>query len=216
MSLKTSLLKLLGKINWEWAQKLKIGRVGRLTVEQKKKIWEILAKHHCAILTRRETHLSTYGIMLAHFVLTTRAWIAAGFKGPKPKFAFYSHALVNIEETDTPENPDDFELVEAIGVGVVYSDFEKVFNCDHVCLMLPPWDIITEIVQKKIGTKYDFELNPDDQSEMSCVELVDWAIKQCAPNPEAHQVLDQIKKRLKNIDPQSLKDCGLFTVLYEV
>lgn len=215
-----SITKLIGKIRWEKLKKLLTGREYDLTKDEQQEIWRLLSQKNLVILTWRSSHLSSYFISIGHFLLELRIWVLGGFKGSRPKFGRWSHSLINIEDTDTPRNPDDFILIESIGKGVTVSNFEDVFNCDRVCLLEPvttgePWQAVAEKALAKIGTPYDYEFRVYDDSQMSCVEFALYMIEQGATNPDDFKALFDAVQKLKNIDPQVFRDSRCFKVVYE-
>jgi hypothetical protein len=213
-------LRLIGLVDFTKLRKLFTGKEYSLTKEQQDEIWKLLSSGRYIILVWRSAHLSSYFISFGHFLLTLRLWVLSGFKGPRPKFGKYSHALINIEETDTPLDPSDFELVEAISKGVVSTPFDKIFNCDRACLLEPissgdsHWQPTADKALIKIGTPYDFKFDLGDQTEMSCVEFVLYMIS-VSNAEDSFKELIEYKEKLKNIDPQVYRDFKGFRVVFE-
>lgn len=146
-------IKFFGKINWDFLHKNKIDWYDRV------EIFQLLSKNNCIILTRRDSHLSTYLANLGHFFLTG-------------KLGYWAHAVVNVENIET-KHIDDFILIEAIGSGVTKSTFMSVFNCDDVIILEPTeaYKKNIEDIFSDIGKKYDLSFNNDDERELSCVEV---------------------------------------------
>lgn len=199
--------KIIGKITWYWLFKLfHKGKQFLLTPEEHQAIKEILKNNYCIIVARRETHLSTYGIAIAHFFLTGR-------------WGYWSHVLMNCENNVATD--DDFKLVEATGKGVHYSKFDEVFNCDSTALLVPvgftgeEWVKAIEEMYNEVGAPYDDLFDFTDTSEVSCIEAVYVALSKC-PESEAFKELQKMLNKCKKLDPDMLYNCKAFYKLYEV
>lgn len=189
----------VGKVEWK--------ATNTLTEDEKAKIKQYLGPNYYIICARRKNHLSTYFIGLGDLI----------FRG---KFGHYSHVLMNVE-ADNPSD-DDFKLIEALGSGVQYSPFEKVFNCHSVALLKPrcmsaeKWTAVLERAQKEEGVPYDTLFDLSDSSAMSCVESVRTALM-AEPNYAVDFArFEKMVASSYKLTPQMFYDCPDFEVVYEV
>ena len=201
-------LKIIGRITFDGVFYFLKGKPYSLTKEDHSVIYNMLKKDNYVILIWRKSHLTSYLISLGHFLLTG-------------KFAKYSHACINIEG-----NVDDVtkvDIVEAIGKGVVRSEFFDVFNCGAVCLLKPrlfrdlDWQKAIAELHKHIDlqTQYDTVFNVKDDSKVSCIELVVDSLKESQEFNKFNH-LNWMMKNYKNITPQMLRDCNDFEIVYEI
>lgn len=224
------MLNVIGRCSWGNVKKYFYRREleGNLTAIDHNRIKEVLAKGHYIILIRRSTHLTTYLISLGHFVLQLRTFVLhfsryrLGYGWPK--LGYWSHALINVENTETT-NEDDFILVEAIGKGVKASEFLEVFDCDAVKIIAPiseitgatrPWEIITEKVFEDVGKKYDLFFDMDDASTMSCVEFVYDTLKNDSLYKYDFEELTQMIEIHGNLDPEMFAMAKCFKTVLEI
>lgn len=202
-SLFAAFIRCVGKIRWEGLRLKIFGERFSLTYEDWGKIRLILEEQNCIILTRRKAHLSTYMCNLGHFLLTGR-------------WGYWSHACTN------KEDGDQIEIIESIGIGVVESPFEKVFDCDSVVLLRPvcgegfDWASFVSSAFKDIGKKYDNDFNLKDDSTVSCVELIYSSLKKDPKFHERFNALEGIIKLEKNLTPDMFYECGGFEVVLEI
>lgn len=190
----------------EWEQKYPI------TDQDKALLEELLTKNYFIIATRRSNLLSSYAISLANFLL-------------RGKFGYYSHVLMNME--NTVNSRDDFMFVEALGSGTQFSSFTNVFgngqdSPDAVALLKPKnmsidkWTAVLDKAREQVGKPYDTLFDLKDESKLSCVELIRLAL-QSTPNYDvdfAH--FEKMIKKHKNLTPQMFLDCKDFEVVWEV
>lgn len=200
---------LIGKVKWEGLHKLLTGKRYSLTMGDWFKIRDSLAKGYFIILTRRKTHLSTYATGFAHFFLTGR-------------WGHYSHALVNVEGDRASYGFPDFKFIEAIGKGVQFSEWSKVFDCDSVCILKPKYYTIEEFdaavgsVYQDIGKKYDERFKVNDDLEMSCVEIARKRMKSLPEYAERMRIFEYMIANEKNLTPQMFRDCPDFEIILEI
>lgn len=152
-------------INWN---KIKAKLTGRryynLTDQDHEVLRSALSSNYYIILTRRANYVSTYLISFANLVKTG-------------KFSHYSHVLMNLEGDD-PVADGDYQIFESTGAGVHLSSFMDVFNCDSVCLLRPKdvshqnWIDMVDDAKAQIGKPYDDWFMVNDDTHLSCVELV--------------------------------------------
>lgn len=201
-------LKVIGRITFDGVMYFFKGKNYSLTKEDQTVVYELLKKDNYIILIWRKSHLTSYLISLGHFLLTG-------------SFAKYSHACINVEG-----NVDDItkvDIVEAIGNGVVRSEFFDVFNCDGVCLMKPKlfrqndWLAAIAELNKHLDqkTQYDTFFNVKDDSKVSCIELVVDSLKESQEFNKFNH-LNWMLKHYKNLTPQMLRDCNDFEVVLEI
>lgn len=209
-----SFVKWCGKI--EWTSKDAV-----MSKVDQDRIWALLSQNHYLILTWRSNHLSSYAIAAAHFLLGVWRWIRMGGRAPAPKFARYGHAAFNVERTDRPDVSEDFELVEAIGKGVIISPFDKVFNCKRAVLLeptIPPhsWQSLADRGLDRLGAEYDFNFDLTQDKKLSCIELVHFMLKGDVDFDIKYEDLSHEIHMFQNrLDPQMYRDSKCFRVVYE-
>lgn len=199
IKLFSPLALLIGKIQWK--------STNELSEETKDKIREMLKKDYYVIVTRRNNHLSTYVISFAQFLFTG-------------KFAYWSHALMNLEDEVTTDL--DFRLLQATSVGVAYASFEDVFNLQSVALLKPKsmtideWTSVLDKARAQLGKSYDTLFDISNDKQLSCIELVR-VILQAEPNYASDfKNFEALIAKQGNVTPQSLYDCKDFEVVFEV
>ena len=172
-------------------------------------IEERLAKNHYVILTRNATHLSTY-------------FVAVGNKIATGKWGYWGHALMNLEDTNTPTE-DDFRLVEATSKGVHYSTFFEVFTCDSVALLKPKgltheqWLRVMNKAKTELGKPYDNLMDLTTDQDINCVELVRVALQSLPDYDQRFANLEaMIKEHGNNLTPDMLYECPDFEIVFEV
>ena len=199
----------LGKIKWEWLTKAMCGgRYYGLTAEDQQTILDVLEKGNYIILTRRNSHLSTYLENFAHWFLTFR-------------WGHWGHACINVEyaEQNLLENAC---ILEAIGDGVKESRFLDVFDCDAVCILKPimpeniDWETVVSHGLSQLGKEYDSLFKYNDSGKFSCAELVLFCLS-FIPNYEQkfHGLLAQVHIE-KNVSPDMFIESGSFNVVLEI
>jgi len=209
LKLWNGMLEFFSDIKWLRIQSTINGGIYyELTEAEHDKIRDILAKNYLIILTRRKSHLTTY------LIAVVSAFV-------DHKLSHYTHALMNVEG-DLPGNLG-YQLIEATGVGVHYSTFMQVFDCDSVALLSPKgipleeWTKVLDKVKTSLGKDYDtlFDLSSDKQ--VSCVEMVYWGLKSM-PDFEQRfpKLIALIQERGNNLTPQMLYDTGELEIIFEV
>lgn len=168
-----------------------------------------LSKDYYIILTRNDSHLSTHLVALGHRFLTG-----------KP--GYWSHALMNLEESTKPDIETGFRLIEATSTGVHYSSFYDVFKCDSVAILRPfglkirDWTAVFESLLSQQGKKYDNFMDLKSDNEINCVELVRRAL-QTLPDYETRfaNFEKMIQKYGDNLTPDMFYECEDFVVVFE-
>ena len=189
----------IGKIEWPSSN--------FITIDEQEKIKEMLKPNYYIILTRRSNHLSTFFISLAHFFL-------------RLKFGHYAHVLMNLE--DEVNTSEDFRLIEALGTGVQYSTFDKVFDVHSVALLKPKsmsverWTAVLDAANNQLGKPYDtlFDLTTD--TNVSCVEMVRNALMADPDYYVNFAEFERMINKTKNLTPQMFYECKDFEVVYEI
>lgn len=201
-------LRVISVAKWDWLVGLfHKGKYWSLTPEDWGKIHLLLRDDYCVVLTRRKTHLTTYLISIANLLKTG-------------KFGYWSHALLNVEES--VKDVEDFKLVEATGSGVHYSKFNEVFDCDSVCLLKPKgftsedWTETFDDVLKNLGKPYDVFFNIYDEGKLSCVELVRNALMSADDYSKNFSDFENMIKKTKNLTPDMFYNCKDFEVILEI
>jgi hypothetical protein len=202
-------LNTLGNLNWN---KIKEKITGRryydLTDPDLDLIREMLAKNYFIIATRRKTVLSTYMIGAATLIKTG-------------KTGHYDHVLLNLEDDD-PADDEHYQLYESTSKGAHISTFMEVFNCDSVALMRPKnmpiseWHAVVDFTKTQIGKPYDNVFNLNDDTRVSCVELVRNALRAVPDYDKRFPNFETAIKKAGNLAPQMYYDCPDFEVIYEI
>lgn len=189
----------LGKVHWD--------KHNLISEYEKEHIRKLLGPNYYIILTRRNNQLSTYFIAMAHFLLTGR-------------LGYWSHSLMNLEGPVASD--DDFRLIEALGTGVQYTPFERVFDVNSVALLRPKhitiddWTAILDRAAASEGKPYDTLFDLKSDSSESCVEAVRNALK-AHPEYDIHFAeFERMIRKRKNLTPSMFYECSDFEVVYEV
>jgi len=156
----------LASVTWRsWKALFNHGIYWKLTEADHNELRRKLGSGFYVILTAGHPSLSGIGVKMAS-LLTGRGW------------PVFTHVLLNVDNEDDPLRSHEFQLVESIQQGVVYSTFMKVFDCDIVALLRPrgftedEWEKALERAKDNVGKGYDTLFDLIDNTEMSCVELV--------------------------------------------
>lgn len=185
------------------------GRGYNLTDHDHEMLRHYLAGSYYIILINRKTHLTTY-LLGSLSLLKTRKW---------PQ---YSHALMNADAMEDVKDWDKFKFVEATSVGVHFSKFMEVFNCDSVCLLRPKnlsfseWNAVIDGLLKQNGKQYDDLFDLTDSSYVSCVEVVLDALRQDPDYKDDFANLEKMIAEVGNLTPQMYRDCSDFEVVLEI
>lgn len=188
-----------GKIHWRASKELRPSDI--------ETIKRLLTEEYYIILTRRHNHLSTFMTAFANFFLTGR-------------WGYWSHALMNME--DEVKSDADFRLVEAVGDGVTFTPFEKVFDVDAAVLLRPrglstaDWTTVFESLNNDIGKPYDTLFDLKNDSALSCVELVRSALQKLPDYETRFARFEALIAKRKNLTPQMFYDCEDFIVEYQI
>jgi len=206
------LADIAAKINWtKLVSFFRGGRPGyNLKPEDLDILKTMLADGYYMILTHRKTHFTSV-------LITFMAWVKTS------KWSKYTHVLMNLDLEESADAFEKFKLMEATGRGVHYSSFMEVFDVDAVCLISPKnmtkedWDAVMKTVAEQLGKPYDNLFNLNDDSHVSCVEMVLDALNDALPDLEQKfpDLVAQIKK-YGNLTPQMYRDCTDFEVILEI
>lgn len=185
------------------------GRGYNLTDHDHEVLKHYLAGSYYIILINRKTHLTTYLLGFLSLLKTGR-W---------PQ---YSHALMNADAMVNVEDWDKFKFVEATSIGVHFSKFMEVFDCDSVCLLRPKnvtseeWNAIIEGLLAQNGKQYDDLFDLSDDSYLSCVELVLEALRSSPNHQNDLANFEAMIAKVGNLTPQMYRDCDDFEVVLEI
>lgn len=188
--------------------KIKFKTRDPLTPEEREEIIKLLASGYYIILTGNRYHLSSVLVRIMTFLKT---W----------KWSPYSHALMNCDFMTKPEDVDKFKFMEATSVGVHYSNFNEVFDCDSVCILTPlnmkneAWTKVIDNLLVYNGKPYDDLFQLSDSNRISCVELVRDALKADPDYQQNFSNLEQLITWEGNLMPAMFRDCADFKVVYE-
>lgn len=197
----------LGKVRWENLRKKIYGKPYNLSLQDWVDIGEILKKGNYVILTRRKAHLSTYLTNFAHFLLTFR-------------WGYYSHACVNVEPNNI-SNIDEIMIYESIGTGTKISNFNKVFDCDSVCILKPvwgndfDWSDTVQNLYKDLGKPYDGSFDLGNPDKVSCVEYILNSLRKHPNYMEIFYPLERMIEIEGNLSPDMFYESGAFRLVYE-
>lgn len=192
-------IDLLGAIKWDWV----LSKPYKLKPQDWVEIQSHLRKGYYIILTRRETHLTTYLINLAYWLRTF-------------KWGYWSHSVCNFE------SGTHFKLVEATSKGVTWSDFKDVFNCDSAVLLKPKYFTDLECnaalanIKDDIGKPYDDLFDFQNDQRLSCVEVWYHALKPLPGSAEKMRSFNGMLETGIKINPQDLYECDDFEVVLEI
>lgn len=197
-------------IHWERIQAfINGGMYYKLTELDHDNLRALLKPNYYFILTRRRCHLTTYLISIASKITTG-------------KFSHYTHALMDIGSGNTLDD-SSFRLIEATNIGVHFSTFMQVFDCDSVALLKPKnvltkdWTLIIDKALADSGKEYDdlFDISSNDR--VSCIELCRDALEALPDYSYKFSNFEKmIKENKNNLTPQMLYDCPDFEIVYEV
>lgn len=191
----------------EWVGTIHWSPKNTLTIDQQDDIRKLLIGNYYIMLSRRNNHLSTYFISLGNFLLSG-------------KWSYWSHAFMNAE--DKVISDEDFRIVEAVGVGVEYTPFDKVFDCNSVvllkprCMLVEDWTAVLDKAKTEIGKPYDNLFDLKNDQALSCVELVRTSLMAEPDYATNFSNFEALIKKRKNLTPQMFYDCLDFVVVYEV
>ena len=191
--------KFIGNISWAPSNLLQ--------EEELHQLHTLLAANYFIILTRSNNHFSTYAIGLADFLM-------------RGKFGYWGHSLMNLE--DEVNNPDDFRLIEATGIGVNYVPFGKVFSTNSVvllkpkCMSLEKWVAVMDRAKTNLGKPYDTLFDLSNDKALSCVELVRCALMAEQDYYDNFASFENMIRKYKNLTPSMFYDCPDFEVVFEI
>lgn len=155
-------------------------------------------------MLRRKTHFTTYLIGFSNLILNR-------------KFGYWSHAFLHVED-GTQDH--DIEILEAVGSGVKTSDWWDVLDCDAVVLLKPKnytedqLENTIKYARSLIGTPYDNFFDLKSIKALSCVEYAFTSLLH--ENVDGLPLLTSWVKRVNNLTPDMLYECGDFDIILEV
>jgi len=192
------LIELIAKIHWKHDT--------LLTDEDDIELKSKFTADYYIIATRKSNYLTTFFIGLGNFFLTGH-------------WGFYSHVLMNLE--DTVKTDDDYRFIEATGEGTHYSDFESVFGkVDAVALIKPrnmtliEWTEALDKAKTYLGTPYDNLFDLKSTLEINCVELIRVALQALPDYPEKFAEFEKMVAKKKKLTPDMFIECSDFEVVY--
>lgn len=210
-------LKLISPFNWSRIKFLITGREFNLFPEDREYARRLMQLNDYLWVSRRRTHLTSYLISTADFLLALSLWARAKFKGKRPRWGYWTHAFLSDKNC---------KIFEAVAKGVQEAYFDDVFDCDSVACLVPAFispeewrDVsgaVIEVARKQLGKKYDTIFNIADDSEVSCIELVRVALKTLPQYAERFKDFEQLIQQYKNVTPQMLYESKSFAVVWEV
>lgn len=200
------LVVFLGYISWPKSDKRK------LSEEDKEILRSMLSDNYYLIMTRRSNHLSTYLIMLGH-------WLFSG----DFRLGYYSHVLMNLENLVTSDSDFRFvNLIEATGIGTHYSTFDTVFgDVDSVAVLKPrnldleEWTAVMDKARTTLGRPYDTLFDLKNNMAVSCVEMVREALLGDPNYDHDFAEFEALVQKSKRLNPQTFYECSDFEVVFE-
>lgn len=197
--IENAIVTLIGKIHWK--------EKNLITAAEQQEIRSRLVSDYYIILTRNNSHLSTYAISISNFFLTG-------------KWGYWGHALMNFEDEVTTDA--DFKLIESVGVGVRYGTFDEVFQTNSVALLKPKhmdigdWTLILDKAKSDVGKPYDTLFDLQQDKALSCVELVRDALKADPSYSTSFAHFEEMVQKYDRITPEMFYTCEDFEIAYEV
>lgn len=188
--------------------KIKFKNRDPLSQEEKDYLMRLFASGYYIILTGHKYHGSTFAVKVLTF-LSTGKWTR------------YSHALMNVDNLERPEDALDFKFMEATETGTHYATFEEVTDCTDICILSPvnmenmQWTAIIDAILSERGRPYDDLFNMADITRFSCVELVRYALKQQGDYDQRFGHLEKMMIQYGTLTPQMFRDCPDFRVVWE-
>jgi hypothetical protein len=205
MKLLARLILKIGGFDLSWIRIAITGKEYALTAEDHTHLLRLFKKSNYIILTKRRWSLGSFMVVIASTILTR-------------KKAYWTHGLMNVEgDVGTPK------LMEAIGRGVVISDFFDVFNCDSVSVLRPKmpkgfemnWEGLNNEAYNHLGKEYDTLSDILDDQKLNCTEYI-WKCLQKVPDADIwFHGLKTLIDQNHNLCPQMFYDCGSFEVVFE-
>jgi hypothetical protein len=190
----------MAKVTWKTRDKL--------SEQELSEIRKRCKKDYYIIATRKKNYLSTFFIVLGHFLLTG-------------KWGYFSHVLMNLE--DAVRDDSDFRFIEATGKGVHYSTFTEVFSTvQSVALIVPThmsmtnWTKALDKARTLLGRPYDNLFDLKNDLEINCVELIRLALQETPDYDKNFAEFEKLAKRKKKLTPDMFVDCPDFKVIYEI
>lgn len=179
-----------------------------MSEEDRAALAKLLANGYYIILTGNKYHLSSIFVRIMTLLKT-------GHWSP------YSHALMNCDFIDDPNDWKEFKFMEATATGVHYSTSEEVFDCSSVCVLTPKnidnqeWTRIIDALIKQNGKPYDDLFQLSDSTHISCVELVRNALMANDTYNEEFKHFEHMIRQEGNLVPHMFRECSDFEVVYE-
>jgi hypothetical protein len=179
----------------------------KITESERDEIAKMLASGYYVILTGSTNHLSS-------IIVSFLSWFKTG------KWAKYTHVLMNCDNIMNSYDRDKFKFVEATAIGVHYSTFDQVFDCDRVCLLTPSnvsneeWTKVIDSLLTQIGKPYDDLFDLADSTRSSCVEVVLDALKSADYESDFAHLSDMIEHK-GNLLPEMYRNCSDFNIVLE-
>lgn len=193
-------IQLAAKVHWK--------QKDSLTKNDDAKLKEMFEKDYYIIATRRSNYLTTFFISIGHFFLTG-------------KWGFYSHVLMNLE--DTVKTDDDYMFIEATGAGTHYSGYKDVFNkVDAVALVKPKnisiedWTKALDKLKVYLGRPYDNLFDLKSNLEINCVELIRLALEETPNYSQNFAEFEKLVAKKKKLTPDMFVQCPDFEIVYRI
>lgn len=193
-------IELIAKIHWKQDTPI-------IDVDNDK-LKEMFAKDYYIIATRKSNHLTTFFITIGNFFLTGR-------------WGFYSHVLMNLE--DTVKTDDDYIFIEATGIGTHYSHYREVFSdVDAVALIKPKhtsvsdWTKALDEIKVYLGVPYDNLFDLKNSLEINCVELIRLALKATPDYSSNFIEFEKLVSKKKRLTPDMFVNCSDFEIVYTI
>jgi hypothetical protein len=202
-------LYVISPIRWTYlAGMFRSGKYWNLTADDYNYLRAACKANYYLIVTYRKTHLTSYLQQIASLI-------------KNGKLTKWTHAFMNMDDGQAVQDVQ-YIFLESTALGVHYSTFSEVFDCDSVALIVPKgmtpaeWTEVIDNGILQLGKAYDTLFDYHQENTLSCVELVRAAL----------QVLPDYNTRFANFEamivaegevtPQMLAECQDFEIAWQV
>jgi len=200
-------MNFFSEVNWDFLYRKKKLADPLLTAEEIVALKKVLDQDYYIICSVHYTHLSYWLISIAQ-------------KIKRGTWAKWGHVFMNYDY-DKTDKPMFCEATGRIGVRVI--GFEELMAGDGFVLLKPKnldLDKFTSVIdaglKKNIGKPYDDLFDMQNQTRLSCVELVLVVLEQIPGYKDFFKKFFTMQKTIKTITPDSYPDCGDFEELCSV
>jgi len=204
-------LVVIAPVRWTYIVGLfRNGRYWNLNDDDRAYLRVALKPNYFIILTSRKTHLTTYLTGIASLITTG-------------KWSHWSHAFLNVD-SGRASGVGDFEFVflESTAIGVHYTTFPYVFDCDAVALLVPKnmtpeeWTVVIDRAVTEEGKPYDALFQFNQEKALSCVELVRASLMSLPDYQIRFANFEAMIAKSGYLTPQMFADCPDFEIVWQI